>query len=175
MRSSPSTAGNLRRQGKLTSQEAVKLHQELEVDIVALGRLAVRRFDVVAAEIDTCGNRKKGIQVSLWFWYAQAGAFNWSKEIAISSRGFQAHSSFPKGMRRFLVPFIANRKELPFPARNGKMPWFAERKTIISGFPHPLAHEGFGRDLVVLFSRTHLDGDCRLSTESELMGEVVVG
>jgi hypothetical protein len=36
-----------------TGQEAVKLHQELEVDIVALGGLAVRGLDVVAVEIDT--------------------------------------------------------------------------------------------------------------------------
>ena len=37
-----------------TGQEAVKLHQELEVDIVALGGLAVSALDVVAVEIDTC-------------------------------------------------------------------------------------------------------------------------
>lgn len=36
-----------------TGQEAVELHQELEVDIVALGGLAVRALDVVAVEIDT--------------------------------------------------------------------------------------------------------------------------
>jgi hypothetical protein len=35
-------------------QEAVKLHQELEVDIVALGGSAVSALDVVAVEIDTC-------------------------------------------------------------------------------------------------------------------------
>ncbi len=40
-------------QGLRTGKEAVKLYQELEVDIVALGRLAVRRLDVVAVEIDT--------------------------------------------------------------------------------------------------------------------------
>lgn len=37
----------------LTSQEAVQLHQELEVRIVALGRLAVGAAHVVAVEIDT--------------------------------------------------------------------------------------------------------------------------
>lgn len=37
-----------------TGQEAVKLHQELEVDIVALGGSAVSALDVVAVEIDTC-------------------------------------------------------------------------------------------------------------------------
>ena len=37
-----------------TGQEAVKLYQELEVDIVALGGSAVRAPDVVAVEIDTC-------------------------------------------------------------------------------------------------------------------------
>lgn len=35
-------------------QEAVELHQELKVDIVALGGSAVRALDVVAVEIDTC-------------------------------------------------------------------------------------------------------------------------
>lgn len=38
---------------KLTGQEAVKLDQELQVDIVALGGLAVSALDVVAVEIDT--------------------------------------------------------------------------------------------------------------------------
>lgn len=37
-----------------TGQEAVKLHQELKVDIVALGGSAVSAPDVVAVEIDTC-------------------------------------------------------------------------------------------------------------------------
>lgn len=37
-----------------TGQEAVELHQELKVDIVALGGSAVRALDVVAVEIDTC-------------------------------------------------------------------------------------------------------------------------
>jgi hypothetical protein len=36
-----------------TRKEAVELHQELEVDIVALGGLAVSALDVVAVEIDT--------------------------------------------------------------------------------------------------------------------------
>jgi hypothetical protein len=36
-----------------TSQEAVELHKELEVDIVALGGLAVRAAHVVTVEIDT--------------------------------------------------------------------------------------------------------------------------
>ena len=39
---------------QLTGQEAVKLHQELEVHIVALGSLAVRVPLVVLAQIDTC-------------------------------------------------------------------------------------------------------------------------
>ena len=42
----------------LTSQEAVELHQELEVRIVALGRLAVGVAHVVAVEIDTCKETK---------------------------------------------------------------------------------------------------------------------
>jgi hypothetical protein len=37
----------------LTSQEAVELHQELQVDIVALGGLTVSALDVVVLEIDT--------------------------------------------------------------------------------------------------------------------------
>ena len=42
------------RKGVLTRQEAVELHQELEIDIVTLGRLAVRPLDVVAVQINTC-------------------------------------------------------------------------------------------------------------------------
>jgi hypothetical protein len=38
---------------ELTGQEAVKLDQELQVDIVALGGLTVSALDVVAVEIDT--------------------------------------------------------------------------------------------------------------------------
>lgn len=38
---------------RLTGQEAVKLDQELQVDIVALGGLAVSAAHVVAVEIDT--------------------------------------------------------------------------------------------------------------------------
>lgn len=41
----------------LTGEEAVKLHKELEVDIVALGRLAVRRAHVVAVEINSYEKR----------------------------------------------------------------------------------------------------------------------
>lgn len=37
----------------LTGQEAVQLHQQLEIDIVALRRLAVRAADVMSVEIDT--------------------------------------------------------------------------------------------------------------------------
>lgn len=49
---------------KLTGQEAVKLHQELQVDVVALGGLAVRGPLVVLPQIDTycC----KQTPVSLW-------------------------------------------------------------------------------------------------------------
>lgn len=36
-----------------TSQEAVQLHQELEVDIVAFGSLAMAAPNVVTIEIDT--------------------------------------------------------------------------------------------------------------------------
>ena len=41
-------------EGQHTGQEAVKLHQETEVDILALGGSAVSALDVVAVEIDTC-------------------------------------------------------------------------------------------------------------------------
>jgi hypothetical protein len=44
-------------------QEAVKLHQELEVDIVALGGSAVSALDVVAVEIDTHGG---GCRCEIW-------------------------------------------------------------------------------------------------------------
>jgi len=37
-----------------TSQEAVELDEQLEVDIVALGRFAVRTTHVVLVEVDTC-------------------------------------------------------------------------------------------------------------------------
>lgn len=38
---------------ELTGQEAVQLHQQLEVDIVTLRRLAVSVADVVSVKIDT--------------------------------------------------------------------------------------------------------------------------
>lgn len=38
---------------ELTGQEAVKLHEQLEVDIVTLGGLAVSASHVVSVEIDT--------------------------------------------------------------------------------------------------------------------------
>lgn len=37
----------------LTGQEAVELHEKLEVDIVALGRFAVRAPNVMGVKIDT--------------------------------------------------------------------------------------------------------------------------
>lgn len=45
-----------------TGKEAVKLYQELEIDIVALGRLAVRRLDVVAVEINTYKMKQSSAQ-----------------------------------------------------------------------------------------------------------------
>ena len=41
---------------RLTSQEAVELHEQLKVDIVTLRRLAVRAADVMSVEIDTYEN-----------------------------------------------------------------------------------------------------------------------
>lgn len=41
-----------------TGKEAVQLHQELQVDIVALGRLAMVALDVMAIEVDTCRDLK---------------------------------------------------------------------------------------------------------------------
>lgn len=37
-----------------TGKESVELHQELEVDIVTLGRLAMAAPNVVTIEVDTC-------------------------------------------------------------------------------------------------------------------------
>ena len=51
------------REGKLTDKEPVELHQELEVDIVALGRLAVRALDVVTVQIDTYPEGEKACQL----------------------------------------------------------------------------------------------------------------
>jgi hypothetical protein len=42
------------RGGKLTGKEAVVLDEELQVHIVALGRLTVRLAHVVRIEIDAC-------------------------------------------------------------------------------------------------------------------------
>lgn len=47
---------------KRTGKEAVKLYEELKVDIVALRRLAVRRLDVVAVEINTCRKKQSSAQ-----------------------------------------------------------------------------------------------------------------
>ena len=54
-----------------TGQEAVELHQELEVDIVALGGSAVSALDVVAVEIDTCEVKPSS---AIWFKHAQEWA-----------------------------------------------------------------------------------------------------
>lgn len=54
-----------------TGQEAVELHQELEVDIVALGGSAVSALDVVAVEIDTCEVKPSS---AIWFKHAQKWA-----------------------------------------------------------------------------------------------------
>lgn len=54
MVSAPQTSHWARaRRFELTGKEAVKLHKELEVDIVALGRLAVRAAHVVTVEINS--------------------------------------------------------------------------------------------------------------------------
>lgn len=37
-----------------TSKEAVELDEELKIDVVALGRFAVRATHMVLVEIDTC-------------------------------------------------------------------------------------------------------------------------
>lgn len=42
--------------GKHTGQEAIELHQELKVDVLALGRLAVCAAHMVTVQIDTCRN-----------------------------------------------------------------------------------------------------------------------
>jgi hypothetical protein len=43
----------IRDRGPLTGQEAVQLHEQLEVDIVTLGGLAVGVPNVMSVEIDT--------------------------------------------------------------------------------------------------------------------------
>lgn len=43
-------------EGKHTGQEAVELHQELKVDVLALGRLSVCAAHMVTVQIDTCRN-----------------------------------------------------------------------------------------------------------------------
>jgi hypothetical protein len=62
--SPPSGVGEV---DKLTSQEAVKLHEDLEVHIVALGSLAVGVPHVVTDEINTYShkNSKRGFPISL--------------------------------------------------------------------------------------------------------------
>lgn len=71
-----------------TSQEAVKLHQELEVDIVALGGSAVSALDVVAVEIDTC-------ELKPW----SAFLFKHAQKIATLSCAF-ANKMVPWSQRR---------------------------------------------------------------------------
>ncbi len=74
---------------KLTGQEAVKLHQELQVDVVALGGLAVRGPLVVLPEIDTYFPRET--PVSLWVLVCS----NWRASTSdASSRGDPAPSLF---------------------------------------------------------------------------------
>lgn len=53
----------------LTGKEAVELHQELEIDIVALGRLAMAAPNVVTIKVDTCGE----CEVSHKFLYTLKG------------------------------------------------------------------------------------------------------
>ena len=48
-----------------TSQEAVELDEQLEVDIVALGSVAVRTTYVVLVEVDTCTIAEVSAIVSL--------------------------------------------------------------------------------------------------------------
>jgi hypothetical protein len=49
---------------QLTSQEAIQLHEQLEIDIVALRRLAVRRLDVMFGDVDACDELKNPVSVS---------------------------------------------------------------------------------------------------------------
>lgn len=46
-----------RRAGELTGKEAVQLHKQLNVDIVAFGSLAVRAAHMVLVQIDTFETR----------------------------------------------------------------------------------------------------------------------
>jgi hypothetical protein len=53
----------------LTGEEAVQLDEQLEVDIVALGRFAVPLTYVVLVKIDTCSGVRKSVCV-VWFMLA---------------------------------------------------------------------------------------------------------
>jgi hypothetical protein len=49
----------------LTSKEPVELHQELEVDIVALGSLAMAVPHMMAIEVDTWNSRRDQLKSSV--------------------------------------------------------------------------------------------------------------
>jgi hypothetical protein len=78
---------------KRTGQEAVELYQELEVHIVALGRLAVSRADVVAVEIDTYRRKPSS---AFCFQHAQAGSLSSKEEERLCRRktvqSFHSHT-----------------------------------------------------------------------------------
>ena len=62
--------------GLRTRKEAVEFHQELEVDIVALGGTSMSALDVVTVEIDTCRVKPSS---AIWFnacskWAAWSGS-----------------------------------------------------------------------------------------------------
>lgn len=56
--------------GRHTGQEAVELHQELKVNVLALGRLAVCAAHMVTVQIDTCRNlSNRSISMKWWLNY----------------------------------------------------------------------------------------------------------
>lgn len=123
--------------GKLTGKEAVELDKHLEVDVVALGSLAVRVPHMVAVEIDTCLTHTKSM-VSLMIWYAQSGP-------ASRLERYRATRQQPSQCDRSETETAAI-----FPTRSRDCHGSQTRDRVD---PRPLAHKGSRKDA----SRTHLE------------------
>lgn len=119
---------------KLTGQEAVKLHQELQVDVVALGGLAVRGPLVVLPQIDTYF--PTGLQSAFGLRYAQTGVRRPAMHRLVAMPWAGVAKS--RGFRR-----AATRNE--FSAGSRKCHGRREKRISES---RPLAHEGFEEALV---------------------------
>lgn len=90
---------------RLTSQEAVKLDQELQVDIVALGGLAVSALDVVAVEIDTWNFEKP--PSARWFMlkYGRASCRQDGVQIAEMIRKVSSPLAYAGDVSSFTYPW----------------------------------------------------------------------